>query len=670
MKYVLGLSSILMAGSILLNSCGPTYEEGSDARIRVNPSSQVTFSRVKAGETRTQPVMVSNVGHDPLKVSRIEWLGPESVRLSVEGSEFPRVLDTRSQFALAVQFSPTTATPSPDGIIRIYSNDIDHPEYDLSVVAQQLAPQIHVVPSAEEKLIFGQVDSGKTASKLVTVTNAGDLPLQISNIDLQAPSAFSYEIVGGAHYPVSLTSDESRLDLQVSFAPESTGRMEGALVFHSNDPSHPQYTLPIIANSDTPCIKVQPVIVEFSPAVSVETTATRDVTLTSCSSVPLTISSVMKASGDAFFTHTLTGADHPLQSGESATLTISYTPDREGTHRAEFIVVNDDPLQRNASISVVGTSSANQCPTAVARARITEASDWSRTIDAAPLDTITFDGSLSHDVEDEDSKTLKYFWTIQSAPKDSTSKLAISDTRATLFADLAGEYVVCLNVEDSGKMMSCNKDCLTVTVTPRETIHLQLVWHTPEDTISDDDGTDLDLHFVRLLQGAEAQDPNVRAGKGTWGDKGITTLNDGTDVYFENREPVWSVEGFGNELPSLDRDDKDGDGPENINLDNPSPCTWYAIGVHYYQDRGLGPSYATLRVYINGKLLHLEPNFKLPQTGAFKQVALLHWNGSAAHTYKAIYAYDSDEDWIGKAPIIPDEVLEKAKASSPQCFSE
>lgn len=667
MKYAIELSSILVAGSIFLSGCGPTYEEGSDARLRVNPANQVTFSRVKTGETRTQPVMISNVGHDPLKVSHIEWRGAENVRLSVEGSSFPRILDTRGQFSIAVHFAPTTTSPTPDGVIRIYSNDINHPEYDLPVVAQQLAPQIHVVPSAEEKLIFGQVDAGQTATKTVVVTNSGDLPLEISQVALQAPSDFSYEVVGVSGYPVSLLSGESRMDIKVSFTPSSTGRMEGNLVFHSNDPSHPTYTLPIVANSDTPCIKVQPVIVEFNPAVSVNTTATRDVTLTSCSSVPLTITSVMKASGEAVFGYELIGADEPLSEGGSATLKISYTPDREGTHKAEYVVVNNDPLQPNATVTVMGTSSANQCPTAVARARILAASDWGRTIDAAPLDTITFDGALSHDVE---SNTLKYYWTIRSAPKDSTSKLAISDAQATLFADLAGTYVVCLNVEDSGGMLSCNEDCLTVTAIPRETIHLQLVWHTPADLVSDDDGTDLDLHFVRMLQGNDTQ--NARQGIGTWGDKGIAVLNDGTDVYFENREPVWSVEGFGNELPSLDRDDKDGDGPENINLDNPSPCTWYAIGVHYYQDAGFMPSlsYATLRVYIDGKLLHEQANVSLAQTGAFKQLALLHWNGSSAHIYKTTYAYTSDDEWIGKEPIIPEDVLEKAKASSPQCFEK
>ena len=81
-------------------------------------------------------------------------------------------------------------------------------------------------------------------------------------------------------------------------------------------------------------------------------------------------------------------------------------------------------------------------------------------------------------------------------------------------------------------------------------------------------------------------------------------------------------------------------------------------------------SYATLRVYIDGKLLHEQANVSLAQTGAFKQLALLHWNGSSAHIYKTTYAYTSDDEWIGKEPIIPEDVLEKAKASSPQCFEK
>lgn len=666
MKYRYLLAGVLVTGAMTIISCGPTYHEGRDAQIRVEPANQVTFSRVRMGETRTQPVMVSNVGRDPLTVSAVEWVGAAGVSLSIEGSEFPRVLDSHGQFAVAVKFSPTNEHPSPDGVVRIHSNDIDEPVYDVKVVAQQMDPQIHVVPSAEEKLIFGQVDTGKTMTRSVVVTNVGDLPLDISKVSLVGPKSFSYEVVGKPSYPVRLTSGDSRMDVNVAFTPQSTGRLEASLVFASNDPDLPSYTLPIVANSDTPCLKIQPVILEFSPAASVDTSTTREVTLTSCSDVPLTISDVLKAGGDDVFTHKLVGAESPLKRDESATLEITYSPTKIGSNKAEYVVISDDPLQPNASISVMGTASSNKCPTAVARARINTASDWSRNIDAAPLDTIVFDGSLSHD---EESTTLNYFWSIKSAPKDSTSKLTVNGSQASLFADLAGEYSVCLNVEDSGNMMSCNEDCLTFNAIPRETLHVQLVWHTPGDTvIGDTDGTDLDLHFVRLLQGDDLKESDPRAHKGTWGDTGMVTLQDGRDVYFENREPVWTVEGFGSETPSLDRDDKDGEGPENINMDSLAPCSWYAFGVHYYQDYAFGPSYATLRVYVSGKQRFEKANISLAQTGVFKQIAVMHWDGTTAHIYETPYAYDNDAAWIHQAPILPDDVIERAKVSAPFCF--
>lgn len=667
MKYQAALIAGLLAGSVLITACGPTYEVGKDAQIRVEPAKQVTFSRVKKGEVRTQPVVVSNVGRDQLRVSQIVWDGSDAVSLAVEGSDFPRLLDAQAQFALSVKFSPTNATPSPDGTIHIYSNDLDTPIYDVQVVAQQLEPQIHVVPSAEEKLIFGQVDEGASLKRPVVVTNTGDLPLEISKISLVASGDFQLTSASTLNLPLSLTN-EDRLDLNVTFTPTASGRAEGNLVFTTNDPNHPTYTLPIVANSDSPCLRIQPVIVEFKPSVSVETTATREVTLESCSDVELSISGIQMASGDDAFSYKVRGDDRPLKNGESATMTISYTPEREGTNKAEFVVMSNDPLQPNATITVMGTASSNQCPTAVARARMSSASDWARSVDAAPLDTIIFDGSLSHD---EESTTLNYYWNIKSAPKDSTSKLAMDNEKATLFADLAGEYVVCLNVEDSAGMMSCNEDCLKVTATPRETLHMQLVWSTPGDaTPGDDDGTDLDLHFVRLLQGSDAESTTTRPEKGTWGDKGSAELLDGSDVYFENREPVWFVEGFGNELPSLDIDDKDGEGPENINLDNPSPCSWYAIGVHYYNDYAFGPSYATVRVYVSGKARFEKPNILLSQSGGFKQVALLHWDGSTARIYESIYAYDSIEQWKGQPPVLPEEIIEKAKVSAPKCFAK
>ena len=53
--------------------------------------------------------------------------------------------------------------------------------------------------------------------------------------------------------------------------------------------------------------------------------------------------------------------------------------------------------------------------------------------------------------------------------------------------------------------------------------------------------------------------------------------------------------------PSLDRDDTDGAGPENVNLGQPENVC-YEIGVHYWAAHGFGNSFATVRIYLYGTL--------------------------------------------------------------------
>ena len=576
-----------------------------------------------------------------------------------DGAEFPRELSTLASIPVAVEFKPTNEHPSPAGKIKIYSNDTSTPVYTLDVIAQQLAPQIHVTPSAEEKLIFGQTEIGQTTSRNVIITNEGDLPLTVSKITLTSSDAFQYEIVGDKSLPVQLAPNHATsLTVKTDFTPVSTGREEATLSITSNDPAIPVYSLPIIANSNTPCIQVEPNLLEFLPAVSVGTSQTKTVLLKSCSDVPLTITDVIQETNSDLFTYQLLDAGRPLQKDESAKLDITFSPISEGSAQVTYRILNDDPLNRNATLKVMATSSRNQPPVAVARARLSSASDWATHLEVSPLDVIILDGSHSTDKE---STSLKYFWSVNKAPDSSTSKI-VTNTEdegktASFFLDLVGNYEFCLNVEDTEGMMSLNSDCVTVSVVPSQTIHVQLTWHTPKDTtVGDKDGTDLDLHFVTLPDGH-------------WGERGQPELNDGSDIYFGNRSASWVVPGFGVEEPALDRDDQDGEGPENIHLDKPAPCRWYAVGVHYYQDNGLGASYATVNIYINGKLKFTKPNVSLSKTDVFKQLAWLFYDGSDVYPFgDELPAYDDKSDWVGKSPVIPESVLNKARSYSDVCF--
>ena len=207
-------------------------------------------------------------------------------------------------------------------------------------------------------------------------------------------------------------------------------------------------------------------------------------------------------------------------------------------------------------------------------------------------------------------------------------------------------------------MMSCNKDCVTIHAVPRETIHVQLVWNVPGVTPTEvaGSGADLDLHFLSLPDGH-------------WNDTGEETLKNGTDVFWKNKNPTWKV-GSQTESPSLDIDSLTGSEPENINLDKPNPCRWYAIGVNYYENDIYGAAYATVRIYISGKLRFEKPKIKLTRISEFRQVTWLFWDGDKANIFESDFATTSDDDWHNITPVVPNDVIEDARKSSPKCFDQ
>ena len=133
-------------------------------------------------------------------------------------------------------------------------------------------------------------------------------------------------------------------------------------------------------------------------------------------------------------------------------------------------------------------------------------------------------------------------------------------------------------------------------------IAVQLTWHTPTDPDETDyDGTDLDLHFLH---------PN-----GDWFDLPW-------DCFWMNLNPNWGDPNSRLDDPSLDIDDANGAGPEVISLEISEAGAVYKVGVHYFSARGYGPSYATVRVFINGDLAFEEVGRQLTEQ-EFWEVAFI-----------------------------------------------
>lgn len=249
------------------------------------------------------------------------------------------------------------------------------------------------------------------------------------------------------------------------------------------------------------------------------------------------------------------------------------------------------------------TEDANEdveCPQASPRARV-QGGEWQTdSLTTIPLETVEFDASPST------GDVVRYEWTIIERPEGSTQRLvpASSAENPRLFLDLAGIYVIQLRVfseQDAGA--SCASTAtIEINACPCDNdIHIQLTWDTPNDRDqTDNNGTDLDLHYLH---------PNGRWTHAPW------------DIYFRNPTADWNDSGSG---PSLDIDDTDGAGPENINHSGLDNLT-YATGVYYYSDRGLGGSYATVRIYVRGQLEYEYKTKHLEETGIFWEVASIRW---------------------------------------------
>ena len=168
---------------------------------------------------------------------------------------------------------------------------------------------------------------------------------------------------------------------------------------------------------------------------------------------------------------------------------------------------------------------------------------------------------------------------------------------ATLNA--AGEIQICLEVWDEDGVKSCAPKCQSLLVIPTNALHVDLLWHTPADKDETDSGPGagaaLDLHFANQL--ASTLDIDCDGVPDPW-------FDNPNDVNWFNSTPEWGKPGFADDNATLDLDDTDGAGPENLNLKAPEGSVAqpvaYSLGVNYWTDHGYGPSFATVAIWVSG----------------------------------------------------------------------
>ncbi len=673
---VLGLAA---CGSNNGNGGGGNIQDQSSGLIMVQPFS-VNFSQVDIGTTASEDVTITNVhDSDSLTIYSVKMKAREGG--TAEDLELKNVPDANTKLgpgeSTIMQVEYTAHGQANAAVIEIVSSDPTYTRkdpYTLNVDTLGNRPQVAVDP---EVVRFPRLAPGNSSDQTVYVRNYGTAPLIIytaaysggSDFRIDAPTQDQIVLDPYDATKAEDNPDRYELAIPVHYAPTGDGGDSGEIMIESNDTQgqttdngHGITTVDVQANAQAPCILVDGTTRHFGQ-VPIGGEALDVVSMTNCGSQTLDVSNIeiSQNSADDEFGLELSGwdvngdgqldNDVSIAPGDTETFVLKYDPIQVGSDTGTVVISSNDPTQPNLELELVGRGSDGQCPEAVVTAKVRGVSASPRpTVSAAPLDYVILDGSQS---SDPDGHITEYKWTTLHVPDGAQIQLGptAEDTGDTdpskreFRTLIAGTYKFGLDVIDNQGFHACNQAVATIVATPNEKIHVELTWTNPKDPDeTDDSGSDVDIHLVKM-------------GPGKWFEAPY-------DVYFRNpntgasgQNGIWNPES-----PSLDIDDRNGAGPENIQLDDPANCEWYAVGVHYYRQL-YGTAYATVRIYINQNLVYEQINKPLQQGGEFWDVARIHWDQGPATVFDV-------DTLMPVAPISQAPTVTDAMKSSGLCTTE
>jgi len=413
-------------------------------------------------------------------------------------------------------------------------------------------PRIEVTPSA---LDFGGLSQGETGVQVVTVTSVGESALELGEIRLSAPGAFS--IVSAPEY--ALLEPGEAADLEVAYTPSNT-QDSGDVHIFSNDPSTPEAIVHLSGIGLIPVLQFDPPALDIG-YTEPGTQISADIDIVNAGGDELEVS-LVAALGEAFSAEAVPALT--LAPGERHTVEITFDPVLEQSYAGELWAESNTPAGATKAI-LTGTALENP----VAICEVTPVEPY------ALYDEVTFIGSNSY--SPSGGEIVGWEWALINKPDGSAVGMPSGGAdRTGLVPDMVGEYTAQLVVtNDSGE--SSDPCLVTFSAIPSQNLWVEMYWEKPQD--------DMDLHL--LAPG------------------GALTTND--DCYYLNcvgRGLDWGV-GGSEDNPSLDIDDIPGTGPENINIEEPEDDV-YTVYVHDYQ--GSTPDVyesnnVTVNIYLSGELV-------------------------------------------------------------------
>jgi len=313
---------------------------GAQAGLTASPSS-FNFGSVVDGQTKSEPITVTNTGTAALTIAQLSVTGNG---YSVSGLATPATIAPGGTATFSVLFAPTTAG-SLTGTVNIVSNAPNSPNV-LSFSGTGTAATV-TLSSNPSSVSFTNVNAGSSSSKNVTITNSGNTSVTISQV---AVNAKDFK-VSGMTTPVILSAGQSAA-MSVSFSPTASENITGNIQVSSSQGA--SAVIAVSGNGVQPGLTVTPSSASFGN-VSVGSPATQTVQLINSGTGTLTVTQVSVA-GSGFSTGTL-ALPITLTPGQSTNFNVQFAPTSAGTASGSVTIVSNAPTSP-AVINLSGTGIA------------------------------------------------------------------------------------------------------------------------------------------------------------------------------------------------------------------------------------------------------------------------------------------------------------------------
>jgi hypothetical protein len=214
-------------------------------------------------------------------------------------------------------------------------------EYDLKASPQpepDAYPDIQVDPPVID---FGQLDEGDAATEAFTITNLGEVTLEVSDIDVVVGSDV-FSVLSGTEY--SIEPGDS-VDIDVEFIPYDLEHF-GQVEVSSNDPDTPEAPVDLFGLGtppDTPILQITPDSHNFGSEF-VPCGASVELEMRNTGSADLEVTDVSYTSGGLLtFDNRGVGLPFTLAPDEYVTVAVDFEATTEGSDTGTLSVTSNDP---------------------------------------------------------------------------------------------------------------------------------------------------------------------------------------------------------------------------------------------------------------------------------------------------------------------------------------